>query len=94
MQNIELNPLLVHDDRYIKTKIRTYGEKVYTNFRLLMGMGIFYNHFYLVITCLWKQILPASILDNCAYKIADRQITDYLDDNLFKSWWRLLFWFW
>ena len=23
----------VYDDRYIKTKIRTYGDKVYTNFR-------------------------------------------------------------
>ena len=23
----------VYDDRYINTKIRTYGDKVYTNFR-------------------------------------------------------------
>ena len=30
---IELNALPVYDDRYIKTKIRTYGDKVYTNFR-------------------------------------------------------------
>ena len=28
-----LNPLQVYDDRYIKIKIRTYGDKVYTNFR-------------------------------------------------------------
>ena len=35
LKNIELNALLVHDDRYIKTKIRTYGHKVYTNFRCL-----------------------------------------------------------
>ena len=32
-KNIELNALSVYDDRYIKTKIRTYGDKVYTNFR-------------------------------------------------------------
>ena len=38
LQNIELSPLPVYDDRYIKTKIRTYGERkyirryVYTNF--------------------------------------------------------------
>ena len=31
-KNIELNALLVYDDRYIKTKICTYGDKVYTNF--------------------------------------------------------------
>ena len=33
LKNIELNALPVYDDRYIKTKIRTYGDKVYTNFR-------------------------------------------------------------
>ena len=32
MKNIKLNALPVNDDRYIKTKIRTYGEKLYTNF--------------------------------------------------------------
>ena len=32
-KNIELNVLPVYDDRYIKTKIRTYGNKVYTNLR-------------------------------------------------------------
>ena len=29
LTNIELNALPVYDDRYIKTKIRTYGDKVY-----------------------------------------------------------------
>ena len=33
LKNIELNTLSVYDDRYIKTKIRGYGDKVYTNFR-------------------------------------------------------------
>ena len=32
LKNIELNALSVYDDRYIKTKIRTYNDKVYTNF--------------------------------------------------------------
>ena len=32
LQNIELNALPVYDNRSIKTKIRTYGDKVYTNF--------------------------------------------------------------
>ena len=30
---IDLNVLPVYDDRYIKTKERTYGDKVYSNFR-------------------------------------------------------------
>ena len=29
---IELDPLPVYDDRYMKTKIKTYGDKVYTSF--------------------------------------------------------------
>ena len=33
LKNTELNTLPVYDDRYIKTKIRTYGNKVYTNLR-------------------------------------------------------------
>ena len=31
-KNIELNALLIYDGRYIKTKIRTFGGKGYTNF--------------------------------------------------------------
>ena len=30
--NIKLNALPVYDDRYIKNEIRTYVDKVYTNF--------------------------------------------------------------
>ena len=33
LKNIGLNDLPVYDDRYIKTKIRTYGDKLYTTFR-------------------------------------------------------------
>ena len=39
LKNNELNAslcLIVYDDRYIKTKIRTYNDKVYTNFRGLV----------------------------------------------------------
>ena len=32
LKNIKLNALPVCDDRYINTKIRTYGNKVYRNF--------------------------------------------------------------
>ena len=32
LKNIKLNALPVYDDRYIKTKLRTYDVKVYTKF--------------------------------------------------------------
>ena len=35
LKNIKLKALPVYYDRYIKTEIRTYGDKVYTNFRSL-----------------------------------------------------------
>ena len=33
LKNVKLNALPVYDDRHIETKIRTYDDKVYTNFR-------------------------------------------------------------
>ena len=33
LKNIESSALPAHDDRYIKTKIRAYGDNVYPNFR-------------------------------------------------------------
>ena len=35
LKGIELNALPVYDNRYIKTKLITYGDKVHTNFRSL-----------------------------------------------------------
>ena len=32
MKNIKLKALPIYDDRYIKTKIRKFSDKVYTNF--------------------------------------------------------------
>ena len=34
LSNIELTVLRVYDDRYLKTKITTYGDIVYSNFQL------------------------------------------------------------
>ena len=35
LKNIDLNDLPVYDDKNIKTQIKTYFDKVYTNFRAL-----------------------------------------------------------
>ena len=89
LKNIKLKVLPVYDDRYIKTKIRTYGDKVYTNFRVLNvpendieceyfrvisidSLLVYENKYYMQV-----------YLDNCSYKIVNKQMTDYLDENLF-----------
>ena len=40
LKNIELNALPVYNDRYIKTKVRAYGDNVYTIFR---GLNVLEN---------------------------------------------------
>ena len=35
LKDIKLNSLPVYGDRYIKAKIGTFGDKVYTNYRVL-----------------------------------------------------------
>ena len=62
-----MNDLPVYHDRYVKTKIGTYGDKVYTSF---CGLNVpedgeeckSFSHLYWFITCMWQQILLASIL--------------------------------
>ena len=88
LKNIELKALPVYDGRYIKTKIKTYSDELYTNYRGLnvpedhTGCGIFYSRFYLLV---YKNKYYLQVyLDNCAYKIANKQMKDYLNDNLFE----------
>ena len=91
LKNIELNVLPVYDDRYLKTKIRTYGDIVYTNLRSLNVLEddtecksfTFASVDYLLVYD--KKIYLLVYLDNCASKIVEKQIIDYLDDNLFAT---------
>ena len=90
-KNIELKGLPVYDDRYMKTKIRTLGDKVYANF---CGLNVPEDD----IEC--KCFTVVSIdsllvyenkyylqiyLDNCAYKTVNKHMADYLDENLFEN---------
>ena len=91
LRNIELDALPVNDDRYIKTKIQTYGDKVYTIFRGLNVPedGVECESFTVIsidsLLVLDNKYYLQVYLDNCAYKVADKQMICYLDDNLFES---------
>ena len=88
-KNFELNALTVYD-RCIKTKIRTYSDKVYTNFfdlnvpgdNMECKISTVISDFLLVYQS--KYYLQV-YLDNCAYRIIDKQMIDYLDENLFED---------
>ena len=91
LKSIELNALSIYDDKYIKTKTRTYGDKVYTNF---CGLNVpeddiecesftvisidsllkYKNKYYLQV-----------YLDKICLEIVNKQMIDYLDDNLFED---------
>ena len=90
-KNIKLKALPVYDERYIKTKLRTYGDKAYTNFR---GLNVSEDNreceSFTVISIdsllvyAYKYYLQV-YLDNCFYKIVNKQMTEYLDENFFED---------
>ena len=77
--------------RYIKTKIKTYGDKVYINFRDLnvsedhieyeSFAAISIDALFVYKTKCYLQVY----LDNCAYKIIEKQMINYLDENPFET---------
>ena len=85
-----MNPLPVYDDRYIETKIRTYGDNVYTNFRGLIVPedGVEVESFKITsidsLLVYEKKISSTSILENCTYKTLNTQLIDCFDDNLLR----------
>ena len=91
LKNIELNALPVYDDRYIKIRVRTYGDKVCTNFcGLNMPEDDIECESFTVISIdsllLYEIIYYLQIyLDNCAYKVVNKQMADYLHENLFED---------
>ena len=84
LKNIELYALPVYDDRYIKTKIRTYGDKIYADFSSLnVPEDDIECESFTVISIdsllVYKNKYYLQVhLDNFAYKIANKQMTGYL----------------
>ena len=77
LKNIDLNILPVYDQRYLKTKLRTYGDEVYTNFH---GLNLPEDELkcksFAVISIdsllVYKNKYNLQVyLDNCAYIIVD-----------------------
>ena len=91
IKNIKLNALPVYDDRYRKTKIKTYNDDIYTNFR---GLNLPEDNIkcecftVFSIDSLFvydKKYYLQVYLDNCAYKNVNKDMTDSLDENLFED---------
>ena len=89
--NIKFNTIPVYDNRYIKTKIRKYYDKVYTNFCGLnvpeddAECGSFTVISIDSLLAYENKYYLQVYLDNCAYKIVGKRRIDYLGDNLYKT---------
>ena len=85
-----MNSLPVYDDRYIETKIRTYGDKVYINFRGLNVSedGVECKSFKIIsidsLLVYENKYYIQVYLDNCAYGTVNTQMMDCLAENLFE----------
>ena len=81
LKNIKLK---VYDDRCIKTKIRTFTDKVYANFcDLNMPKDDIEYESFTVISIDYLLVYESKYylqvcLDNCVYNIVNRQMADYL----------------
>ena len=82
LKNIELNALLVNNDRQIKNKRKAYGNKIYTNFCGLNvpendieceSFTVIFNDSLLVYD---KKYYLQVYLDNCVYKTVNKQMAD------------------
>ena len=78
----------VYDDKYLKTKIKLYGDKIYTNFRdLIVPENNIECEYFTVISIDFllvydKKYYLQLYLDSSGNKNVDKQMTDYLDENL------------
>ena len=90
LKNIKLNALPGYK-RNIETKIRMYGDKVYTNFcsSNVPEYGVECVSFTIIsidsLLVYESKYYLQAYLNNCAYKIVNKEMVDYLDDNLFES---------
>ena len=77
LKNIALNDR--YDDRYIKTKIRTYGDKVYTNFGGLNAPENdieceFFTDIFIDSLLVYDEKYHLQVyLDPCAYKVVNKK---------------------
>ena len=90
-ENIDLNALRVYDYEYLKNKIRTYDNKVYINFPglNLPGDDIECKYFAAISfnsLCFYENKYNLQVyLDDCVYKIVDKQMIDFLGENPFET---------
>ena len=91
LKNLKLNSLPIYDDRYTKTKIKTYGNKVYANFHNLNvpKNNVECETFSIIsidsLLVYENKYYVQAYLHSYVYKTLNTQMVYYLGDNIFES---------
>ena len=91
LKNIALNALPIYHDRYIKTKIRIYDNKIYTNFcglnsqKMIQNVNLLLSFLLILYLYTTNKYSFQVYLDNCTNKIVNKQMKDYLYENLLED---------
>ena len=88
--NIEFDsePVYGDNDKYIKTKIKSYGDKVNTNFQgnKMPKENASYNCLSLImldsVISVNKKYYPETLLEECKYKIKQNKVDNLINDDL------------
>ena len=90
-KNAELNALVFYHDTYIKTKIGTYDDKVYTKFRGLNVPEYVMEYKSFIVISIDTLLVHKNkyylevYLEICFYKIINKKLIDYIDENPFET---------
>ena len=84
----ESKPVYGEDDNYIKTKIKSYKDKINTNFEGKKGPKENSSHKCLLIITLEsiikanKKYYPQILLDECRYEVKNKKVGNLINDDL------------
>ena len=91
MQNTKFHSQPIYDDKYIKTKVKTFNNSINT---LFSGDDIpkERNHYICIAAICIDSILrvnnknyPQVCLEQCKYKVKKRELTSFIDDEVILS---------
>ena len=84
----ECKPVYGDDDKYIKTKIKSYRDKVNTNFQSKKVPKENLSYKYLSIIILEsiikvnKKYYPQTLLEECKYEVKNKKVENLINDDL------------
>ena len=81
--NVKLHSKPTYDEKYIKTKVKTFSSMINTLFS--EDKIPKEKNYYICISAIFKKNYPQTYLKQCKYKIKKRELTNFIDDEVILS---------